>query len=197
MSCHVRMFVVQPWRTGDSLVLKLQRRKNKSGGSRLVRGCWCTECKLTCPLHVLGPLVDQRGSGKNLFPGITAASALTMLREMLEVVGAQEARSYRTHDSRRGHAKDLQVSGWPAFCFIVAKSAAARVWRMFCLQARRSMRYWPPANGGVPPSWRTSTCIGKYRCYCMCADLSLSRVDRLETDLVIEAHMEDSESDTE
>ena len=174
MSCHVRMFVVQPWRTGDSLVLKLQRRKNKSGGSRLVRGCWCTKCKLTCPLHVLGPLVDQRGSGKNLFPGITAASALTMLREMLEVVGAQGARSYRTHDLRRGHAKDLQVSGWLAFSFIVAKSAAARVWRMFCLQARRSMRYWPPANGGVPPSWRTSTCIGKYRCYCMCADLSLS-----------------------
>ena len=77
-----------------------------------MRGCWCAECKLTCPLHVLGPLVKQRGPGKKLFPGITAASALTMLREMLEVVGAQDARSYRTHDLRRGHAKDLQVSGW-------------------------------------------------------------------------------------
>ena len=95
-----------------------------------MRGCWCAECKLTCPLHVLGPLVKQRGPGKKLFPGITAASALTMLREMLEVVGAQDARSYRTHDLRRGHAKDLQVSGWllapPPF---LGKSLSYRV---FC-----------------------------------------------------------------
>ena len=34
-------------------------RKNKDKGSRLVRGCWCNESRETCPLHVLGPVLDD------------------------------------------------------------------------------------------------------------------------------------------
>ena len=29
---------------GEFLVLHLARRKNKPGGSQLIRGCWCTQC---------------------------------------------------------------------------------------------------------------------------------------------------------
>ena len=31
---------------GDTIVLVLKRRKNKPGGSRLVRTCWCSESKV-------------------------------------------------------------------------------------------------------------------------------------------------------
>ena len=93
------------------LVLALQCRKNKLGGSRLVRGCWCKESKATCPLHRLGPLVENTPHGQPLFPGISAASALGVLREILFALGTEKAHEYRTHDFRRGHAQDLVDAG--------------------------------------------------------------------------------------
>ena len=98
-------------REGDWLVLRLERRKNKPRGSRLVRGCWCKESSTTCPVHVLGAVLDQRKDGERLFPGVTAAGALKVLRSALEQLGVPRADEYRTHDLRRGHAKDLQVAG--------------------------------------------------------------------------------------
>ena len=91
--------------------MALKSRKNRPDGSRLVRGCWCRECKATCPVHVLGPLLGERRSGTKLFPQATAAVALRVLREMLGILGIPKAELYRTHDFRRGHAKDLQLSG--------------------------------------------------------------------------------------
>ena len=38
----------------DRIVLRLSRRKNKEGGSVLIRKCWCAACKTTCPVHALG-----------------------------------------------------------------------------------------------------------------------------------------------
>ena len=38
---------------GEELILKLTRRKNKIGGSRLVRTCWCRESKV--PAHAHSP----------------------------------------------------------------------------------------------------------------------------------------------
>ena len=96
---------------GDYLLVALKSRKNRPDGSRLVRGCWCRECKATCPVHVLGPLLGERRSGTKLFPQATAAVALRVLREMLGILGIPKAKLYRTHDFRRGHAKDLQLSG--------------------------------------------------------------------------------------
>ena len=98
-------------REGNYLVLEFERRKNKPGGSRLVRGCWCGECKATCPLNVLGPVLDRCADGERLFPCVTAVGALKTLREMLGILGVPRAGEYRTHDLRRGHAKDLQCSG--------------------------------------------------------------------------------------
>ena len=94
-----------------SLVLRLPRRKNKPMGSRLVRGCWCKESAATCPLHVLGPWLANTPAGSRLFPNVTPTSALATLRGMLKDLEVENARLYRTHDFRRGHAKDLQLAG--------------------------------------------------------------------------------------
>ena len=65
---------------GDSVILSLEKRKNRPGGSRLTRGCWCKQSRSTCPLHVLGPVLGRSARGDRLFPGISAASALSVLR---------------------------------------------------------------------------------------------------------------------
>ena len=97
----------------DMLCLHLNvcDRKNKDKGSRLVRGCWCNESKETCPLHVLGPVLDDCTHGAMMFPAITPASALGVLQDLLTKLGVANADAYRTHDFRRGHAQDLVESG--------------------------------------------------------------------------------------
>jgi len=96
---------------GDSLVLVLDRRKNRLHGSTLVRKCWCTQCSLTCPVHVLGPYFESFPLGKPVFAGISAACALSTLRTVLMMLQVPDAGLYRTHDFRRGHARDLQLGG--------------------------------------------------------------------------------------
>ena len=104
----------------DELVLILARRKNKPQGSRLVRKCWCRECALTCPVHVLGPVFKAWPVDIPLFKSVTAAAASKKLREMLKAVGVQGSATYRTHDLRRGHALDLQLSGAPLWQILQA-----------------------------------------------------------------------------
>ena len=107
-------------------------RKNRPTGSKLVRSCWCAESKarfsvlpqsmfivkiefcdqLTCPRHVLGELCQNQKEALP-FRSITAANALKVLRVMLGLVGVTDPEKYRTHDLRRGHAKDLQLAGKP------------------------------------------------------------------------------------
>lgn len=99
------------YREGDTIIVTLQRRKNKPRGSRLVRSCWCNESRTTCPVHVLGPLIDGRTVGERLFPGCSAAGATEALRHILQSLGVPCAAKFRTHDLRRGHALDLQRSG--------------------------------------------------------------------------------------
>ena len=94
-----------------ALVVLACRRKNKPGGSKLTRKCWCKECPRTCPVHVMGRLVESCAPGEALFGGITAHGALDKLRFMLAAVGVENPQLYRSHDIRRGHALDLQCSG--------------------------------------------------------------------------------------
>ena len=97
----------------EEITLYLRRRKNRPGGSVLTRRCWCAEHRDTCPVHVLGAFFKGQRPGEKAFHGITAALALQELRSMLHALGIQNANSYRTHDLRRGHAKDLQLSNAP------------------------------------------------------------------------------------
>ncbi len=85
-----------------------------------MRSCWCKESAVTCPVHVLGPVVQACGNGQRLFSGIPAAEALVVLRVMLGELGVVNPDSYRTHDLRRGHALDLQMSGAPLNIILAA-----------------------------------------------------------------------------
>ena len=93
------------------LILTLMRRKNRPAGSKLERTCWCKESCRTCPVHVLGPAVRGIQPGTALFGGIKTAGANSALKDMLGKIGIPKAKEYRTHDIRRGHARDLQLSG--------------------------------------------------------------------------------------
>jgi hypothetical protein len=158
---------------GGFLVLHLSRRKNKPEGSRLVRGCWCKESKTTCPLHVLGPWLEDCKDGSPLFQRVTAASALRVLRTVLAGLSFPHAAEYRTHDFRRGHAKDLQVSGRWLFCTFVSPQSTC------CIVGGAQL--WQILEAG---EWRSP------------AFMKYLDVHRLETDLVVQAHIDD-ESESE
>ena len=96
---------------GGHLCLKLARRKNKTGGSLLKRTCWCHQCQLTCPVHVLWPFFAKHVVGEKAFPGINAGGALKQLRLMLQLLDVKDFALFRCHDLRRGHAKDMQLNG--------------------------------------------------------------------------------------
>ena len=142
-------------------------------GSILTRGCWCHESpvrvslqhalrcwlrvvyQVTCPVHRLGPLLDSLADGECLFPGITASRALATLRMILKALSVDCADDYRTHDLRRGHALDLQLSGEPLWVILAAGD------------------------------WRSP------------AFLAYLDKHQLEADLVMQAHLADSDVDPE
>ncbi len=49
--------------------------------------------------------------GSKPFAEYTQGKALAILRGALLTIGTEDAKLYRTHDFRRGHAKDLQMNG--------------------------------------------------------------------------------------
>ena len=95
----------------NTLTLDLKRRKNRPGGSRLTRLCWCRDSPETCLVHVLGAFVSKFEDGERPFGQWTASKVLERLRGLLADLGIENARLYRTHDIRRGHARDLQQRG--------------------------------------------------------------------------------------
>ena len=62
-------------------------------------------------MHVLGELLNDRMDGEKLFPEFSTTGVLKLLRSILEGLGVEKPGAYRTHDLRRGHALDLQLSG--------------------------------------------------------------------------------------
>ena len=95
------------------LCLRLRRRKNMQQGCLLRRSCWCASCRVTCPVHVLGNFLasfDAEGAEKP-FSQFSPTFALATLRSVLHRMQIPDAETYRMHDCRRGHAKDLQQSG--------------------------------------------------------------------------------------
>ena len=147
------------------LVLTLLRRKNRPAGSRLERTCWCRESCRTCPVHVLGPAVRDIRTGTALFGGFTAAEANSALKDMLGKIGVAKAKEYRTHDIRRGHARDLQLSG------VLAYIHRCVVWfTLFCVCAGAPL--WKILAAG---EWRSP------------AFLEYMDIHRLENDVVVQA----------
>ena len=112
----------QSWLYMDDglLCLKLARRKNKPEGSLLKRACWCSACRLTCPVHVLWPYIESMPVGHKPFGKFSPAKALSVLRAFLKELGVAGAHKYRTHDWRRGHAKDMQLKGATLYQILMA-----------------------------------------------------------------------------
>ena len=99
---------------GDSeITLFLARRKNRPGGSVLHRRCWCSKEPAACPVHSLGPFFASFAPGAPVFDGIDPGGALVQLRRLAAELGVPDASRLRTHDLRRGHARDLAQSGAP------------------------------------------------------------------------------------
>ena len=69
----------------------------------------------TCPIHVLGAAFNEYRQGEAVFSGITPSDALGNLRFLLSQVGVKDCMEFRTHDLRRGHALDLQLSHAPLY----------------------------------------------------------------------------------
>ena len=85
-------------------------------------------------------LVSQKDTQP--FQGITPLNALKILRVMLGLVGVANPECYRTHDLRRGHAKDLQLAGRH---HNLQGSAPPCV--MYFLKAHHYMLFWMRVNG--------------------------------------------------
>ena len=113
LSQHIYRGTVMPlpFPQADTIELVLAKRKNRTQGSHLVRRCWRSASRSTCPVHVLGPFFKKEGIGARPFENITADAARTTLRTILRHMGVPEAEMYNTKDFRRGHALDLQLSG--------------------------------------------------------------------------------------
>ena len=113
------------------IVLCLKTRKDRPEGSRLVRYCWCGQDPTTCPVHVLGFFFRQvclpcawwwssvllQCWGRSLkvgeapFSGYSPSQASTALRDMMEMLGYENAQAYRTQDMRKGHTEDQLQAG--------------------------------------------------------------------------------------
>ena len=68
---------------------------------------------------MLGAYMRGLPEGTQPFAHIKPAQALLALRQLLAALGVPNAKSYRTHDFRRGHAEDLQIGG-ARLCEILA-----------------------------------------------------------------------------
>ena len=101
------------FRNGE-MHLRLRRRKNRPHGSLLVRGCWCSRSPSTCPVHAVESWLAGLRPGDPLFPGLSAAEALRVLRGLLDFLNVERASEYRTHDFRRGHAEAVRCMSFPA-----------------------------------------------------------------------------------
>ena len=96
---------------GNTIVLRLQSRKNEPVPTLLSRGCWCATAPLICPVHVLGSWAFQPERKGALFAGITPTTATKNLRSRLEEIELLNARLFTTHAFRRGHARDMAMAG--------------------------------------------------------------------------------------
>ena len=97
--------------SGTALTLQLASRKNCKQVTTMKRECICHKSKSLCIFHVVGNMIKELQDGTPLFGGLSGASALTLLRNRLNKIGVVDARSYKLHDMRRGHAQDLAIRG--------------------------------------------------------------------------------------
>ena len=140
-------------------------------------------------MHIIGAAISRLPRGTQLFCGITPARALARVREVLAGLQIPDVTSYGTHDFRRGHAKDLQESGsyaWPHAGQSIASPLQHVKRRRTTLRniGRRSMEI--ASVYGVP---RRPQACPYHDGYVTSVAFPAIMQYRLETDLVVEAHL--------
>ena len=96
---------------GDKVRLQLARRKHKPHGSTMLWSCWCSSCRITCPMHGLAPLLRKPGvGGRSPFVHLSPGRVNADLRRRLKELGVVNADQFDTRCFRRGHCEDLAHS---------------------------------------------------------------------------------------
>ena len=96
---------------GAVLEMTFPRRKNRCEPTVQTRGCWCKQCPVTCPVHVIGEYLQEFPSGARPFLQWRPDMVLKELRALLVVVEVVDAQGYVAHDLRRAHAEDIRRRG--------------------------------------------------------------------------------------
>ena len=113
------------WVEDEKVYLKLQRRKNRPGGSLLIRQCQCSTTgsdEWFCPVHCCS--LRYAAQGTQIMPEMTATTAAKKLRRYLTMLGAPAANEATLKVFRASKATNLCLQGKP-----VAAVLAAGEWR--------------------------------------------------------------------
>ena len=79
---------------GQVLEMWFPRRKNRNEPTVQARSCWCKQCLVTCPVHVVGGYLQEFESGARPFLQWRPDMVLKELRARLEICSPRfEARS--------------------------------------------------------------------------------------------------------
>lgn len=94
------------WLEGDTVCLRIRRRKNLPRGSGILkRKCSCQGGTNSCAVHTLWhKFLAELPEGARPFAHISAGMARKRLRQILTSLRVPNAQAYGTHDFRRGHA---------------------------------------------------------------------------------------------
>ena len=101
------------WRDGDTICLRMRRRKNRPQGSGVLRRqCSCSGSVHMCAVHTLwDKFWASRAEGEQPWAHIGPSQARARLRRLLQRLQVPRAHEYGTHDFRRGHAEDMKKCG--------------------------------------------------------------------------------------
>ena len=147
----------------------------------------------SCPVHKLGHYLDGKVDGEMLFEGISASDALQTLRHILGELSVKDSDEYRTHDLRRGHALDMQLSG--SKLAGPARNRSAHMHK--CAGVAGAPLYLILQAG----EWASPAFLKYLDMWRLEARLPTAAVQRstvlsmLQADAVLEAHMEDSDGE--
>jgi hypothetical protein len=97
--------------SGNELMLRLAKRKNRVHGLLLRRACTCPANRWMCPVHVLGAWLSGQPSGARAFAHLSAGTARANLRRHIALLQVPKAEAHGLHDFRRCHAQDLADAG--------------------------------------------------------------------------------------
>ena len=100
------------WIQGQSLFLRLARRKNRPQGSLLRRGCLCSKWgQGRCPVHRLAPYLAMLQQGQPLWP-FNAAHFCGWLHRVLMLLSVEGAAKVTLKAFRAGKATALAEAGF-------------------------------------------------------------------------------------